>query len=281
MKKIASVLLLLPLLTLCGCGGEGQKERYVQIGKESVLEMLESVSDTTKVLLDEIEQSRLNTSAKYELMKMTTALLQQQNVAYAALCAGELSQAMREVEEVRVTTVRIQARLEYEKGGLGTNGHSETTNYGTAKLEPRTTKNKYSMPTTPRSVGSTPKSGSGGSTASTSSSSGSTKTGNGEKTEIKNNLWRLKINGKWAKGFEYNVGAGTPLKIQVYNGNKPVEVIWSWSPNVMVYTKGIHSNITELDNIVVSRRTQGKGSVKFWTKDNPQMKMAIYLLPNE
>ena len=161
MKKIASVLLLLPLLSLCGGGGEGQKERYVQIGKESVLEMLESVSDTTKVLLDEIEQSRLNTSAKYELMKMTTALLQQQNVAYAALCAGELSQAMREVEEVRVTTVKIQARLEYEKDGLGTNGHSETTNYGTVKPEPRTTKNKYSMTTTPRSVGSTPKSSSG------------------------------------------------------------------------------------------------------------------------
>ncbi len=226
---------------------------------------------------DNYKSAKLHLDKCREQLMGAKQIVDNDESVFRGICANNINEASNQMRLARECWESFMEDLKDSLPTLGSGNSTATPGSGGSSSTP----GSGGSPSTPRSVGSTPKSGSGGSTDSTSSSSGKTKTGNGEKNEIKDNLWRLKINGKWAEGFEYKVGTGTPLKIQVYNGRNPVKVIWSWTPNVTVYTKGMQSNITELDNIEVSRRTQGKGSVWFWTKDNPQKKRTIYLLPDD
>jgi len=127
MRHKGIVIGMILCLLVCSCTEDRQREPIVKYDRDSVLEMLASVSDTTMVLLEDIDQSGLSPTEKYALVKTAFNLLQRQNVAYALLCEGELNQALKAVEEVRLLTVKTQVELDYSKKRLSSSKPKENS----------------------------------------------------------------------------------------------------------------------------------------------------------
>jgi len=118
MRHTGIVIGMMLCLLVCGCTEDRHREPIVKYDRDSVQEMLVSVGDTTMVLLEKIDQSGLSPTEKYALIKTAVNLLQHQNAAYALLYEGELNQALKAVEEVRLLTVKTQVELDYSKKRL-------------------------------------------------------------------------------------------------------------------------------------------------------------------
>jgi len=118
MKHTGIVMGMMLCLLVCSCAEDRQREPIVKYDRDSVQEMLVSVGDTTMALLEKIDQSGLSSTEKYALVKTAVNLLQRQNAAYALLCEGELNQALKAVEEVRLLAVKTQVELDYSKKRL-------------------------------------------------------------------------------------------------------------------------------------------------------------------